>query len=105
MLYRCIRKKDTGQWFHALFTVDGDSFSVPEESHRGDIARALGLPPAALEAVDTGFDQREGALLVLPPPPAPPMSRKQELLAIPRSDWTTAQLRELLQLTSQETLP
>ena len=104
MIYRCIRKRDTGQWVNVLFTVAGDQISVPEVSHREAIARPLGLQPDALEAVDGDSDQRVGALLVLPPPPTPPPSRTQELLAIPRSDWTTAQLRELLQLTSQETL-
>ncbi len=106
MLYRCFRKKDTGQWVNVLFTVAGDQFSVPAESHQGDIARALGLMPQDLETVDANSDLRTGALLELPPSPTDPAStahmRTEELLAIPRSDWTTAQLRELLQLNAQE---
>ena len=61
-----------------LFTVQAkngapDVFSTPEISHRTDIARALGMSPAALEVVDADTDIRVGVLLPLPvpPPPAP----------------------------------
>ena len=45
MRVRCFRKIDTGQWVDVLFTVDGDEFSVPEQSHRTDIANAVGVLP------------------------------------------------------------
>ena len=106
MLKRCLRKVDTGQWIDVLFTVDGAEFSVTEVSHRTDIADAIGVLPGELETVDAESDQRTGTLLKLPAPPASPHSvshaRIAELLEIPRSEWTTAQLRELLQLTAQE---
>ena len=108
MKYRQFRKMATGEWLDVLFTVDGDTFSVPEESHRTAIAEALGLPPEALETVEANSDLREGILLELPPPPqiplAPSQARIQELLAIPRSSWTTAQMRELVELAAQEVL-
>jgi hypothetical protein len=87
MLYRSLRKIDTGQWVDVLFTVTGDEFSIPEMSHRGDIAGALGLLPEPLETVDANFDPRQGSLLVLPTqiPLATAQTRIQELLAVPRS--------------------
>ena len=110
MKYRQLRVISTGQWIDVLFTVqakDGqpDVFTVPAESHQVDIARALNVPPAGLEVVDADLDIRTGALLDLPPPPPVPQTLTQqrisELLAVPRSDWTTAQMRELLQLVAQ----
>ena len=78
MKYRQMRVIATGQWVDVLFTVQAkngqpDVFSTPEISHRTDIARALGVPPAALEVVDADTDIRVGVRLVLPvpPPPAP----------------------------------
>ena len=106
MLFRNLRKPDTGQWVDVLLTVDGAAFNVPEESHRIDIAAALGLTPDELEAVDTISDQRSGPLLAVPTPPeAPPdpdQVRIQELLAITRSNWTAAQRAELLELIARE---
>ena len=101
MLYRCLRKIDTGQWVNVLFTVDGENFSVPEESHRTGVAAALGLLPEALETVDGGLDQRTGVLLEMPLSPKPERTRIEELLDIPRSNWTTAQLRELIELAAR----
>ena len=76
MKCRQIRVIATGQWINVLFTVQAkngepDVFSVPEVSHRTDIARALGIPPAALEVVDADTDIRVGVLLPLPAPPPP----------------------------------
>jgi hypothetical protein len=116
MKYRQIRVIATGQWVEALFTVQAkpgepDIFSVALESHQADIAKALGVAPAELEVVDADRDLRSGVLLPLPrtaPPPDPTAPRRQrvaELIAIPRSDWTAAQQRELLQLTAQATHP
>ena len=106
LLYRNLRKRDTGQWVDVLLTVDGAAFSVPEASHRIDVAAALGLTPDELEAVDTNSDQRSGTLLAVPTPPEvppdPDQVRIQELLAIPRSNWTAAQRAELLELLSRE---
>lgn len=68
MLYRQLRKRDTGQWVDLLLTVDGEAFSVPAESVRADIAAALGLQPADLEVVDSDSDLRTGAMLELPLP-------------------------------------
>lgn len=97
---------DTGQWLDVLFTVAGDQFIVSELSHRTDMANALGLMPDELEAVDTISDQRSGTLLAVPPPPKAPLdpgrARIQELLGIPRSNWTAAQRAELLELISRE---
>lgn len=108
MKYRQYKVTATSQWLNVLFTVDGPQFSVPEASHRADIAKALGLSPADLEVVDADSDLRVGLLLDLPPkPPRQPTaadirwSRITELLAIPRSDWTVAQQRELLQIIAQ----
>lgn len=108
MKHRQLRRIDTGQWLDVLFTVDGDAFTVKVESHQADVAKALGLLPAGLEVVDADADVRVGPLLSIPPPPLAPdatairRSRIAELLTIPRSDWTVAQYRELLQLVAQE---
>lgn len=107
MKHRQLRKIDTGQWLDVLFTVDGPAFSIPPESHQADVAAALGVTLGSLETVDADSDVRLGPLLAIPPPPPPIASsmrrvRIDELLAIPRSDWTVAQYRELLQLVAQE---
>ena len=73
MKYRQLRVITTGRWVNVLFTVQAkngapDVFSVPELSHRTDIARALGLQPTDLEVVDADTDLRVGALLAMPPP-------------------------------------
>ena len=108
MRFRQFRKRDTQQWLNALFTVDGASFSVPESSHRDAIAGFLGLTPAELETVESDRDERSGTLLTLPTP-APAANPRQVRLdrigvidAIPRFDWTTAQMRELIDLVAQE---
>lgn len=72
MLYRCLRRRDTGQWLNVLLTTGGGSFSTPELSHRTDIAKALGLVPDQLEVVDAPADSRTGVLLALPVPVLPP---------------------------------
>jgi len=109
MKFRQLKVIATGQWVDVLFTVQADAFSVPPESHQADIARALAIVPAELEVVEGDADVRIGPLLSLPPPPGPQpdassrrRSRIAELLAIARSDWTTAQLREIAELTAQE---
>ena len=106
MRFRQFRKLDTQQWLNALFTVDGDSFSVPETSHREAIAGSLGLTPAELETVESHRDERSGTLITLPVPGPSPrkvrLDRIGEIDAIPRSDWTSAQWRELLDLAAQE---
>ena len=104
MLYRCLRVKETGQWVNVLFTVDREAFGVPEVSHRTAIAAALGLPSGTLESVDSNSDPRTGVLLEMPLPPMPESTRIEELLAITRSNWTTAQMRELIELIAQESV-
>lgn len=66
MLFRGFRVIDTGQWINALFSVDGDEFSVQATSHRDDIAGALGVTPTSLEVVDSAADPRTGTLLEVP---------------------------------------
>jgi len=73
MLFRNLRKRATGEWLDVLFTVEGDTFSVNESSHRSDIAASLRLLADELEVVDSPTDRRSGVLLKLPlPPPGPP---------------------------------
>ena len=104
MLYCNLRIRATGVWVNVFFAVEGERFSVPEESHRTDIAIALGLQPDDLEAVDSASDQRIDPLMNLPTPPATTNGQAQmkELLAIPRSGWTVAQKAELLELLARE---
>lgn len=109
MKYRQLRITATGEWLNVLFTEDAPVFSVPELSHRNDIAAALGLQPAALEVIDADTDLRVGSLLALPLPPQPPQApsevrrvRLRELLALGPANWTAGQLREIAQLTAQE---
>lgn len=101
MLYRCLRVKATGQWINVLFTDAGDHFSTPSIRHRAIIADELVVPRTSLEVVDGGSDQRSGDLLNLPNDPDPP-SRLQELTAISRTEWTTDQMRELIELLANE---
>jgi len=104
MKYRAFRVLATGQYTNALMTVAGEEFAVPEESHRQDIATALGIAPEALETVEALTDPRQGDLLALPMP-ALVLTRIAELQSIPRSTWTTAQMRELIDLMAQELSP
>ena len=105
-VYRCLRVVSTGQWLDVLFTVADGQFSVPEISQRTDMANALGLGPDELEVVEASSDQKNGALLTVPTLPDAPLDpdqvRMQELLAIPRSNWTAAQRAELLELLARE---
>ena len=66
MLYRNIRKIDTGAWVDVLFTTAGDSFSVPAASHVAGMATALSLNANELEAVDGNSDARTGTLIDQP---------------------------------------
>lgn len=109
MRYRQLRRRDTGQWLNVLFTVDGDSFSVSKKSHLRDTAKGFGIPESELEVVDNVVDQRTGALLEPPTAPLPMptesgqrRTRIAELRAISRSNWTTAQMRELIDLMAGE---
>ena len=108
MLYRCFRKIDTAQWIDVLFTVEGDAFSVSEASHRADMALGLGLLPAESETIDSGTDPRTGNLLATPTVPQDAsqdrLDRIAAILVIARSQWSTAELREIVQLTAQETV-
>jgi len=97
MLYRCIRKKDTGQWVNVLFTVDDESFSIPAASHVASIAASLSLNANELEAVDGGSDARTGTLIEQPVVSVTP-TRQEELVAIGRDNWTDAQQKELIEL-------
>ena len=101
MLYRNIRKIATGEWVNVLFVVDGDSFSVPADSHVASIAAGLSLNANELEAVDGGTDARTGSLIAQPVVSSTP-SRKEELMAIGRDNWTDAQQKELIELLAQE---
>ena len=104
MKYRAFRVLATSQYTNALMTVEGEDFAVPEDSQRQDIAAALGMAPEALETVEAPTDPRLGDLLPLPAPVAAQSrtARIAELQAIPRSNWTTAQMRELIDLLAQE---
>ena len=106
MRFRQFRKLDTQQWINVLFTVDGDSFSAPESPHREAIAGSLGLTPVELETVESDRDERSGTLISLPGHGPTPrrvrLDRIEEIGAIPRSDWTSAQWRDLLELVAQE---
>ena len=68
-VYRCLRVVNTGQWLDDLLTSSSEDFEVHELSNRTDIANALGLDSAELEALDTNADQRSGLLLGIPTPP------------------------------------
>ena len=97
MLYRNIRKIATGEWVNVLFTVDGASFSVSADSHVAGMAAALSLNANELEAVDSGSDARTGTLIdqaVVSDIP----TRKEELVAIGKDNWTAAQQKELIEL-------
>jgi len=100
MLYRNIRKIATGEWVDVLYTTAGVSFSVSADSHVAGIAAALSLNANELEAVDGGADARTGTLIAQPIVAASP-TRKEELLAIARDNWTDAQQKELIELLAQ----
>ena len=106
MRFRQLHRGDTGQWLDVLFTVEGDAFSIPEESQRESIATALGLAAEDLVTVEDTTDVRSGVLIKLPEtgPDATRvrLDRIAELNAIPRSDWTTAEMRELINLMAQD---
>ena len=99
MLYRNISKIATGEWVDVLFTTDGASFSVPADSHVASIAAGLSLNANELEAVDGGSDARTGTLIAQPVVSVTP-TRKEELIAIGKDDWTDAQQKDCLLYTS-----
>jgi len=101
MLYRNIRKIDTGAWVDVLFTVDGESFSVSAASHVASIAASLSLNANELEAVDGGSDARTGTLIEQPVVSVT-STRKEELITIGKDGWTDAQQKELIEILSQE---
>jgi hypothetical protein len=101
MLYRNIRKIATGEWVDVLFTTAGVSFDVPADAYVASIAAALSLNANELEAVDTGSDARTGTLIAQPVASVAP-TRKEELLAIARDNWTDAQQKELIELLATE---
>ena len=100
MLYRNIRKIATGEWVDVLFTTEGASFSVSTASHIAGIATALSLNANELEAVDAGSDARTGTLIAQPVVSVTP-TRKEELVAIGKDNWTDAQQKELIELLAQ----
>ena len=100
MLYRNIRKIDTGAWVNVLFTTEGASFSVSADNHVAGIAAALSLNANELEAVDSGSDARTGTLIDQPVVSVTP-TRKEELVAIGKDAWTDAQQKELIELLAQ----
>ena len=100
MLYRNIRKISTGEWVDVLFTTEGASFSVPASSHIADMAVALSLNANELETVDGDSDVRTGSLIAQPIVSVTP-TRKEELIAIGRDNWTDAQQKELIELLAQ----
>ena len=101
MLYRNIRKIATGEWVDVLFTTDAASFSVPAASHVASIAAALSLNANELDAVDADSDARTGTL-INPPVVDPTPTRKEELVAIGKDNWTDAQQKELIELLAKE---
>ena len=101
MLYRNIRKIATGAWVDVLFTTDAASFSVPAASHVADIATALSLNANELEAVDGASDARTGTLIAQPVVSVTP-TRKEELIAIGKDNWTDAQQKELIELLASQ---
>lgn len=84
MRHRAFRRKSDGQYIDAVFGTDGDTFSAPEESQRSDLATALGVLPAELEAVEGDADPRRGVLVKLPegapPEPDPEVVRLKALV-------------------------
>ena len=101
MLYRNIRKIDTGAWVDVLFTTEAESFSVPAASHVASIAAGLSLNANELEAVDASSDARTGTLIDQPVVSAT-LTRQQELVAIGKDAWTDAQQKELIELLANE---
>ena len=97
MRYRRLQVIATNQWISGLFTVAGDEFSVPPESHQASIAAALGVSPETLRVVDADTDPGSGTKLSLPTRPTV-LSRQEELLAIGKDNWTDAQQKELIEL-------
>ena len=97
MLYRNIRKIATGEWVDVLFTTEAESFSVSAASHVADMAAALSLNANELEAVEGASDARTGTLIDQPTV-TPTPTRKEELMAIGKDNWTDAQQKELIEI-------
>jgi len=99
MLYRNIRKIATGEWVDVLWTTEGASFDVAASVHVDVMATVLSLNANELEAVDGSTDAKTGTLIEQP---MPPLTRKEELMAIGRDNWTDAQQKELIELLASE---
>jgi|TARA_Y100000310_G_C19983620_1_gene490931 hypothetical protein len=99
MLYRNIRKIATGEWVDVLWTTAGVSFDIASAVHVATMATVLSLDANELEAVDGSSDARTGTLIVQP---TPPVTRKEELMAIGRDNWTDAQQKELIEILAKK---
>ena len=97
MLYRNIRKIATGEWVDVLFTTEAASFNIPAASHVASIAASLSLNANELEAVEGASDARTGTLIDQPTV-TPTPTRKEELMAIGKDNWTDAQQKELIEI-------
>ena len=85
--------------------IDEEIKNVCQSEGYGGVPDDYAATPAPVLLPNQMWEiQRDTAVAV----PAPPterqlrQARRQELLDIPRSDWTTAQLREIIQLVAQE---
>jgi len=101
MLYRNIRKIATGEWVDVLFTTTNENFGTPASSHVAGMAGVLSLNANELEAVDGASDARTGTLIDQPTV-TPTPTRKEELMAIGKDNWTDAQQKELIELLASE---
>jgi hypothetical protein len=83
---RYMRVKATGAWVKDL-EWGGSALEIPPENHCADIAKALDMDPAELEAVDRTSDPRKDTFVSLPP---------KEPSEAPLSEAELKQLRALL---------
>jgi hypothetical protein len=100
MKFRQIRVTATGQWVAFLFTSELDPITIRPESHVASVAAGLGVDASTLEAIDTDADARTGTLLEFPVVSVTP-TRKEELVAIGKDNWTDAQQKELIEILAE----
>lgn len=83
MIFRAFRRTDTGEWVDVMFTSTGDEYPADPEAQADDLAAALNIDPALLEAVDGDTDPRTGVLLALPVDDTPsPASLEEQVAAL-----------------------
>ena len=83
--------------------IDEEIQNVCQSEGYGGVPADYAATPAPVLLPNQMWEIQQDTAVAVPTPPTEPQlrqARRKELLNIPRSNWTTAQMRELLELTA-----